>query len=118
MFLMKQGFIIIERNHWRKWGEIDIVAKNPNSVHFVEVKTVVKNLSRGLSDDDGGYSPADSMTFAKKERLSRVVETYIMENKLEESDWQVDVALVYLDRYSDKFEVEMIEDVDLQVVSR
>jgi Holliday junction resolvase-like predicted endonuclease len=40
MFLMKQGFSVLERNHLRKWGEIDIVAKNGGTLHFVEVKTV------------------------------------------------------------------------------
>jgi Holliday junction resolvase-like predicted endonuclease len=40
MFLMKQGFIVVERNYLRKWGEIDIVAKKDRTLHFVEVKTV------------------------------------------------------------------------------
>ena len=43
-FLMKRGFSIVERNYNRKWGEIDIVAretfKNTNTYRFIEVKTV------------------------------------------------------------------------------
>ncbi len=113
-FLMKQGFKIVERNHWRKWGEIDIISKNirDNLIHFVEVKSVFRNLSRGL-DPAKDYSPADNMTKKKKERLARVVQTYVNENRLEESDWQVDVALVYLDTASDKHEIEILEDIDL-----
>ena len=113
-FLMKQGFSIIERNHWRKWGEIDIVAKNlkDKSIHFVEVKTVIRDLNRQfeLMDD---YSPADNMTFDKKRRFSRIIQTYVAENELEESDWQADVALVYLDKNSERFEIQILDDVDL-----
>jgi Holliday junction resolvase-like predicted endonuclease len=47
MFLMKQGFSIIERNYLRKWGEIDIIAKKAGKLYFVEVKTV----SCGTRDD-------------------------------------------------------------------
>lgn len=115
VFLVKQGFRIIERNHWRKWGEIDIVAINlkDNSYHFVEVKTVLKNLAVFRPDDDGGYSPTDNITYEKKKRFSRVIQTYLVEHKLEECDWQADVALVYIDKNNDKSIVELIEDIDL-----
>ena len=115
-FLVKRGLEIVERNYWRKWGEIDIVARNlkDRSLHFVEVKSVVKDLSQEIDvDDDGGYSPADNMTRDKKRRLARVIQTYILENRLGESDWQVDLVLVYLDRDSIGFRIEMLEDVEL-----
>lgn len=40
MFLVKRGFKILERNHLRKWGEIDIIAKKSRRLYFIEVKTV------------------------------------------------------------------------------
>ena len=48
-FLMKHGYQIVLRNYWKKWGEIDIVAKKDKTTHFVEVKTVSKNLISGLT---------------------------------------------------------------------
>ena len=52
-FLMKQDFQIIERNYWKKWGEIDIIAKKSNILHFVEVKTVsYKNLENVIYETD------------------------------------------------------------------
>lgn len=117
--LMKQGLDIVERNYWRKWGEIDIVAHSPagglkdNFYHFVEVKTVIRDFGRGTDFNDEDYSPADNMTPEKIKRFSRVVQTYLLENKLEDCDWQADVALVYLDKYSDNFKIEMLEDIDL-----
>lgn len=43
-YLRQRGYIIIKRN-WRdsRFGEIDIVAENPNCIAFVEVKTRSKN---------------------------------------------------------------------------
>ncbi len=113
-FLMKQGFSIIERNHWRKWGEIDIVAKNLKDryTHFIEVKTVIREFNRTL-DITEEYSPADNMTFKKLKRFSKIIQTYVSENNLDESDWQADVALVYLDKNSENFKIEMLEDIDL-----
>lgn len=113
-FLMKQGYSIVERNHWRQWGEIDIVAKNlkDNSYHFVEVKTAQRDLAH-FDSETAEYSPADNITREKRKRFFRVIQTYIMENKLEECNWQADVILVYLDNNSDKSLVDFIEDIDL-----
>ena len=38
-FLVKRGYTIMERNYLRKWGEIDIVALDGNTLVYVEVKT-------------------------------------------------------------------------------
>ena len=111
---MKQGFIIVERNHWRKWGEIDIIARNlkDKSYHFVEVKTTERGLGKvsGVYDD---YSPADNLNYEKKKRLSRIIQTYVEENGLGESDWQIDLALVYMNTKTNRHEIEMLEDIDL-----
>jgi len=36
-YLKNRGFHIITRNYRKKWGEIDIIAKKDNVLHFVEV---------------------------------------------------------------------------------
>lgn len=43
-FLMKRGFNVIDRNFRKKWGEIDVIATKKNILHFVEVKSVSRNL--------------------------------------------------------------------------
>ena len=37
-YLKKKGFKILERNYWKKWGELDIIAQKGDVIHFVEVK--------------------------------------------------------------------------------
>ncbi|MCG2694717.1 YraN family protein, partial [Candidatus Parcubacteria bacterium] len=39
-YLKNEGFNIIERNYWKPWGEIDIIAQKGAILHFVEVKSV------------------------------------------------------------------------------
>ena len=38
-YLKNQGYEILDRNWQRKWGEIDIVARENNEIVFLEVKT-------------------------------------------------------------------------------
>ena len=38
-FLENNGYEIIDRNFYTKFGEIDIIAKKDNILHFIEVKS-------------------------------------------------------------------------------
>ncbi|HEC1788756.1 TPA: YraN family protein, partial [Campylobacter lari] len=38
-FLKTQGFEILKRNFYSKFGEIDIIAKKDKILHFIEVKS-------------------------------------------------------------------------------
>jgi Holliday junction resolvase-like predicted endonuclease len=44
MFLMKRGFSPMGRNYTRKWGEIDLIMEKKGKLHFVEVKTVSREI--------------------------------------------------------------------------
>ena len=111
MFLMKRGFKIIEQNYWKKWGEIDIVAKNKGRLHFVEVKTVsrenIRDVSRETIDE---YRPEENIHKKKLERLSRTIQTYLLEKDYED-EWQFDVIAVFLDVKNREAKCRYIEDV-------
>lgn len=110
MFLMKHGFEIIERNFTRKWGEIDIVAKKGNRWFFCEVKSVsCENLEVVTHET---FRPEENMHEMKVRRLSRTIETYIAEKEIgEDTDWQVDLLVVYLDHNTKKAKVERLESI-------
>jgi len=117
-FLMKHGFEIIERNHWRKWGEIDIVSKKDRKLHFVEVKTVsCENLAQNLGNvscETDQYRPEDNLHYQKLERLKRVIQSYLLDNRVShETGWQFDVITVRLDIKNKQAKVEYIEDIIL-----
>ncbi len=108
MFLMKQGFDIVERNYLRKWGEIDIVARKGHRLHFIEVKTV-SHLP--VSYETDAYRPEDNIHPWKLRRLGRVIQTYLLSRS--EEDWQFDVAVVYFDAHLKKIEIRYLEDIVL-----
>lgn len=101
-FLKRRGFKIIEKNYLRKWGEIDIVAKKGDSIRFIEVKSVTHATS--------GYRPEDNMHPWKLKRLARVMQTYLLDKKLD-CDWQLDLVTVKIDRENRKARAEIIENV-------
>ncbi|MEI6494444.1 MAG: YraN family protein [bacterium] len=117
-WLKDRGHQMVDRNYRKKWGEIDIVCKKGDRLHFIEVKTVtrdfVKNLSylkpeQGNQDD---YEPEDNIHPWKLKRLSRAIQTYLLEKKInDEIDWQLDAVSVYLDRGGNLIKIELLEDV-------
>lgn len=67
-YLKAHGYRIIEKN-WRcRLGEIDLVAKEADTLVFCEVKT--------RSNQSFGH-PLEAITASKKERLRRLGEAYI-----------------------------------------
>lgn len=103
-FLTGRGFEVIDKNYLRKWGELDIIAKKDKVIHFVEVKTV--------SHENSGYRPEDNLHPWKLKRLSRAIQTYLLEKNIE-SDWQFDVITVKMDMNTRKARVELLENIVL-----
>ncbi|MDP3996145.1 MAG: YraN family protein [bacterium] len=99
-FMTGEGFRVLDRNYSRKWGELDIVAVKRGKLHFVEVKTVSRDLEsleiarkKGIVD---GYKPEDNIHAWKVKRLRRVIQTYLA-NQKNDPDWQFDVVTVMVD---------------------
>ncbi|MBX4210868.1 YraN family protein [Candidatus Parcubacteria bacterium] len=110
-FLMKQGYSIVDRNYLKKWGEIDIVAKKQGIMHFVEVKTVSREITPDFDPKNSEYRPEGNVHPWKLQRMSRVIQTYILDKKIEDLDWTFDVVAVYLDLQKKIAKVEMLSDV-------
>ena len=93
-YIASSGMQLIARNY-RKGvgGEIDIIARDGETIAFIEVKTRT-GTSYG--------TPAEAVTPAKITKIVRTAEKYIMENKLFDCALRFDVAEVYYNsgRYS------------------
>ncbi len=117
-FLVKRGFEIVEQNYSKKWGEIDIIARKGQKLHFVEVKSVTRDSLKYVSPETDSYQPEDNLHPWKLKRLSRVIQTYLLgysgnRGVTHETDWQFDVMTVYLDLKGMEAKVNYMEDIIL-----
>lgn len=96
-YLKSKGFEILDTNYLKKWGEIDIVTRRTNKIHFVEVKTVSYETKEllGASVSRGTWRPEDNVHPQKIKKLSRAIESWIMEKNYQ-GEWQIDVVAVKL----------------------
>ncbi len=113
MFLVKRGYKIICRNYRRKWGELDIVGHKDEVLHFFEVKTVSRDLNVTHETGDR-YRAEDNLHSLKLRRLSRIIQTYLVSERVHEKQkWQFNVITVLLDEKQRIARVEMLEDIIL-----
>ncbi len=83
-YLISQGIEILKRNYRCEYGEIDLIAKDGETIVFVEVKT--------RSSSKYGQ-PEEAVDAAKQEHIVASAENYLMENSFTE-DWRVDVVSI------------------------
>lgn len=113
--LQNKGFSILGRNYLKKYGEIDIIAKKHEIIHFIEVKTVSCEISDDIvSRVTDTYRPEDNVHPQKLRRLARVIQAYLLD-KYPEKDprWVFDVLTVRVDIRRKKARVCIIGDVIL-----
>ena len=94
-YLLRKGFTLVERNYTRPCGEIDIIVRLGDILHFVEVKTKTGH-ARMQSSRDGAYRPEDGMHGEKVRRLRKILITYLRERQWR-GEWQFDFITVWLD---------------------
>ena len=109
-YLINKGFSVIERNYWKKFGEIDIIAKKDRVIHFVEVKSVSRETNSTVSYEN--YEPTDNIHWKKLERLNRAIQIYLEERSVsDETNWQIDAVSVFINNKTRRARVDMIEDI-------
>ena len=74
-YLEKKGFQILERNYRCRFGEIDVIALDGETLVFLEVKYRAGN-SCG--------SPAEAVSREKQRRICRVADWYCMVHRISE----------------------------------
>lgn len=98
-FLKNKGYEILERNFTVRGGEIDIIAKETNSICFIEVK-FRQNLDYG--------NAADYITKKKMSKLLRTAKIFLYERDFLEKDWRIDAVVINGD------ETELLKNVYIE----
>lgn len=86
-FLKKQGYRILERNRYLGKNEIDIIAREGDTIAFVEVRT------RKVLD---GVPPIDTVGPRKQAHIRRAAERYIAQYGDPDTYYRFDVVSVIL----------------------
>jgi putative endonuclease len=82
------GYTILCANYRCRWGEVDLVAKESDTLVFVEVRT-----KRGRAFGE----PEESLTKRKAQKLVLTAQTFLEERGLEQSSWRIDLIAVPMD---------------------
>ncbi len=131
LFLVKHGYRIEGRNYLKKWGELDVVASQSDTIHFIEVKTSVSRhvsresftadklkieVSRETDNSSDDYRPEENIHYWKQKRMKRAIQSYIAEGRVsEDQEWQIDILTVKIDLSSKTAIINHIENVILDV---
>ncbi len=118
-FLKTKGFEILHKNYWKPYGEIDIVAKKGDKLHFVEVKSVsceinndsclpVSSSERSRSGEN--MRPEDNVHKDKLKKLGQVIEVFLNQYQYKAIKWQFDVVVLYIDQETKKANVRVLEN--------
>lgn len=83
--LEKRGYVIVDRRFRTRCGELDIVARDGGVLVFVEVKA-----------RSGGRfgTPFESVTWQKRQRISRMAEAYLCAKRMAGTACRFDVVSV------------------------
>ncbi|MCD6185744.1 MAG: YraN family protein [Deltaproteobacteria bacterium] len=92
----KMGYKILQKNYRTKIGEIDIIAKDGNTIVFIEVKA-----RRSLFYGSSKYA----VTFGKQKKISMVALYYLKTKKLSNAKARFDVVAINFSRKVPEIEI-------------
>ncbi len=98
-YLNKNGYKLLARNYRCVLGEIDLIAQLNNTIVFIEVKT-----RRSLNY---GY-PEESITLTKQNKIRKVANYYLKDNKIFNMNCRFDVVTVLVS--SNGYTIEVIKN--------
>jgi Holliday junction resolvase-like predicted endonuclease len=93
---LRNGFVILDRNYLKKYGEIDIVARGTSGiVHFIEVKSVSYETKTQLnaSVSHGTWRPEENVHRDKQRKFMNTISAWLAEHRYD-GKWQIDIFAV------------------------
>ena len=100
-FLAKNGYNIIERNYRCPEGEIDIIARQQDTLVFIEVRTKTSRKFGG---------PEESITPVKAARLRTLAARYGQNHDGLPEAWRIDVVAIQMNKDGRASRIEIIEN--------
>jgi putative endonuclease len=98
-YLTRQGYTLVERNYRTRYGELDLIVRQNNTLVFVEVK-----LRRGTGFGD----PLEAVTPHKQAKIRSLAELYLLDREPAFDTVRFDVVGILLGKGPPR--VQHIED--------
>ena len=109
-YLKRKGFVILEMNYRKPWGEIDIIAEKGGVVRFVEVKSVTREILPDVSRENTEYRPEEQIHPMKLRKIARTAEMY-MNEKGNSREYQIDAVGVFISTKERKARCRLFEQI-------
>ena len=98
-YLKKKGYKILKTNFRTRFAELDIIARDRNTLCFIEVKAR-RSLKTGL--------PKEAVTATKQKKIILAATSYLKDSDLFDSEIRFDVVEVFFTH--DKISVNLIKN--------
>lgn len=102
-FLEKNGFKVIDRNFYTRYGEIDLIAENGDEILFCEVKA--------RTSSEYGY-PEQAVDYYKIRKILKAIGVYLQARDLNKF-WRLDVISVEMNKADKKAKVKWFKNVGI-----
>ena len=111
-YLMKNEYVILEKNYHSRFGEIDILAKKESKIYVVEVKTR-KNISKF-------DHPEFSITYHKLRRIRLTFHDFLYKEAEKHQisphrafkHFQIDVIIILLNSFDEICDIRHYKNVE------
>jgi len=101
-YLSREGYQIIETNFHKRWGEIDIVAQDKDTLVFVEVKTRMEG---------DRITPEESMTGRKINSIKRSGQYYKLKHPELPENLRIDFLGIVLNEKFKPVRINLVKNI-------
>ncbi len=100
-FLKNNGINIIKRNYFTKYGEIDLIGFENETIIFTEVK---------FRNNNSFGSPIEAITKNKYNRYKNAADQFLQDNNLNYNDIRFDIICIYKNKYGNEYKIEWLKN--------
>lgn len=101
-YLVKNGYLIIDRNFRTREGEIDLIAEKNEELVFIEVKSR-SSLTFG--------SPEEAVNEKKQQKIMAVINRYLEKKGLNTAKWRLEIITLFLDRKKHRLSLRHLKNL-------
>lgn len=86
--MINNGYIILKRNYYTRFGELDIIARNKHTIHIIEVKLLKKE-----------FIPVSlKLNYTKRKRMIQCTQIFMDHADLKQYFYQFDLITIIGDQ--------------------